>query len=150
MINKCGECTLCCDSLYIPELKKQAGTLCSNCELTKGCKIYNNRPKSCREFKCAYLQMEKVHIDLRPDKCGVIFEMLSDNIFLGTLHSDHEFSDVAKGQINAFRKQGFSVVLSRKDEKLKFYVSEKHNKEEILDEFKKIFKEEWAHSIQPT
>jgi len=145
MINKCGECSHCCDIPIIKELKKKAFNLCNH--YCNGCTIYEKRPDECRNFECAFLQMEKVNIALRPDKCGVMFEMLSDNIFLGTLHPDYEFSDVAKGQINAFMKQGYSVVLSRKDEKLKIYISPKHNGEDILNEFNKIYNEEWQHQI---
>lgn len=143
--NKCGECSLCCDIMEINELKKKAFKLCSH--YCKGCSIYAVRPDECRNFDCAYLQMEKVHMDLRPDKCGVMFEMVSDNIFLGILHPDHEFSDVAKKQINSFMKQGYSVVFSRKNKKLKFYISDKHNDEDILNEFKEIYKEEWQHQV---
>ena len=77
------------------------------------------------------------------DNCGIMFEMLSDNIFLGTLHPDYEFSDVARRQINAFMMQGYSIVLSKKDEKLKFYISSKHTNEDIFNEFKKI----WQHLV---
>jgi len=139
MENKCGECSLCCDIMYIKELKKPAYKLCDH--YCKGCSIYNKRPEECRNFDCAWLQMEKVNIAVRPDKCGVMFELLSPRIFLGILHPDYEFSDVAKGQIAAFMKQGYSVVLSRKNEKLKFYISLIHDKESIFNEFKKLLEE---------
>lgn len=145
MINKCGECSLCCDIPVIKELKKEAYKLCSH--YCGKCSIYDVRPTECRNFDCPYIQMEKVHIDLRPDKCGVMFEMLSDNIFLGTLHPDLEFTDVAKKQINSFMKQGYSVVFSRKDKNLRFYISDKHNDDDILNEFKEIYKEEWQHQV---
>jgi len=145
IINKCGECSHCCDIPIIKELKKGAFKLCSH--YCKGCTIYKKRPKECSAFECAYYQMETVNIALRPDKCGVMFEMISDNIFLGTLHPDYEFTDVAKKQINAFNCQGFSVVLSRKNEKLKFYVSSKHNVNDIYIEFFKIYNEEWQHQV---
>ena len=145
---KCGECTLCCDIPQIIELKKPAWTLCSNYDVKcKNCKIYQMRPEECRNFECSYYQAEKANIAVRPDKCGVMFEKISQRIFLATLHPDYEFSDVAKGQINVFMKQGFSVVLSRKNEQLKFYLSLIHSKESIFNEFKKILEENGSSRI---
>ena len=145
---ECGECSLCCDIPKVKELKKPAWKLCSNYDIQcKNCKIYDKRPEECRNFECSYYQMKKVNIAVRPDKCGVMFEMISPRIFLGTLHPDYEFSDIAKGQIDAFMKQGFSVVFSRKDEKLKFYMSLIHDKESIFNEFKKILEENGSRSI---
>jgi len=140
---ECGECSLCCDIPMIKELKKPAWKLCSNYDIKcKNCKIWSKRPKECRNFECAYYQSPKANLATRPDKCGVMFEMLSQRIFLATLHPDYEFSDVAKGQIDAFMKQGYSVVFSQKDKKLKYYISYIHSKESIFNEFKEIF-EEW-------
>ena len=42
----CGPCTHCCKVLYIEELKKPAGPLCSNCNVGGGCGIYVSRPVS--------------------------------------------------------------------------------------------------------
>jgi len=139
---ECGECTLCCDIPKIKELKKPAWKLCSNYDIVcKNCKIYETRPEECRNFQCSYWQVKKANIAIRPDKCGVMFEKLSQRIFLATLHPDYEFSEIAKKQIDIFMKQGFSVIFSQKNEKLKFYLSYIHNKESIYDEFKKLLKE---------
>jgi len=145
---ECGECSLCCDIPVIEELKKSAFILCSNYDTNcKNCKIYDKRPEECRNFECAYYQSPKANIAIRPDKCGVMFEMLSPRIFFGNLHPNYEFSDVAKGQIDAFIKQGYSVVLSQQNEKLKFYISLIHDKESIFNEFKKLLEENGNSSI---
>ena len=73
-MQKCGECTLCCKLLHIPETNSKPNEYCKYCEINKGCRVYDERPDGCREFQCAWLQMVNVHIDLRPDKCGVLFE----------------------------------------------------------------------------
>ena len=74
---ECGGCTLCCKLLNIDWMNSPAGEYCKECEKGVGCKIFDHVPKKCLEFKCAYNQMEKVSIDLRPDNCDVIFERIS-------------------------------------------------------------------------
>jgi hypothetical protein len=52
---ECGNCTLCCKVLSIAELKKPQGVWCSNCNVGKGCAVYDDRPSECRTFYCGYL-----------------------------------------------------------------------------------------------
>jgi len=68
----CGPCTMCCSALEIPELKKPAGPLCSNCRLGAGCAIYNDRPQVCRDFECEWLTCRELSPRLRPDFVGTI------------------------------------------------------------------------------
>lgn len=110
---KCGGCTLCCKLLSIPWMNSPAGELCIQCDQNKGCLIYNTAPKKCLEYKCAYAQMNKVSINLRPDNCHVIFEKIpNSNIFIGLADPAFSLHDNAKSQIRAFVQQGFSVSLS--------------------------------------
>lgn len=85
---KCGTCTLCCRLLpvqegvhieradagglveqafalaeLLPEFVKAAGEKCKH-QCSKGCRIYENRPLSCRGFECMWLQGADVP---RPD-----------------------------------------------------------------------------------
>lgn len=128
---ECGECTLCCKLLNIPWMDSQAGELCRECDENKGCKIYDKAPKKCLEFHCAYNQMEKASIDLRPDKCNVIFERIND-VFVGTVDPDKNyFQDIVEGQINSLLNEGFSIILfNRKEPKPIIIPSDKHTKEE--------------------
>ena len=133
---ECGECTLCCDLFPVKWLNKPANTKCVHCDL--GCKIHDTKPAECTDFDCAYVQMENIPIDLRPDKCGIIFEKLDDKIFYGTVNHNAKISDFGKGQINAFLKQGYSVILaSLKEKEPKFFINEEHNEKEIRNEFTK-------------
>lgn len=133
---ECGECTLCCELLPIKALSKPPNVLCTFCK--DGCTIHGNHPEECKKFECAYYQMKKVNINLRPDKCKVIFEKLSDSIFFGTLHPEFEISPIVKAQIDSFGKQGFSTIISStKFTKPLLFLSFKHNEEEIREEFKK-------------
>lgn len=69
-MNHCNGCTACCSVLEIKELSKPANTTCSSCT-GKGCGVYDTRPETCKNFKCAYLNSDWPE-NLRPDKCGVI------------------------------------------------------------------------------
>lgn len=69
---KCGGCTVCCDTLVIPELRKPFGQKCPHsCAI--GCQIYAVRPNSCKSFKCAWLMGYGDEED-RPDKSDALAE----------------------------------------------------------------------------
>jgi len=71
-MRECGDCTLCCTLTFVPELDKQEGVTCEHCD--KGCRIYEGRPKSCSEYKCAWLD-EKLPEWMRPDLSHVMVEI---------------------------------------------------------------------------
>lgn len=125
---QCGECTECCELLEVKSLKAtkgllidlitidtKAGEMCPYCEKNKGCKVYDDRPTICRTFFCAYSQQEEISINLRPDKCGIIFEKLDDTLFLGTVRPNVNVSEEGMNQIKVFNQQGFDVVLIKYD-----------------------------------
>lgn len=85
MTNHCGTCTACCKAYAIPELKKPAGPWCEHCEVGKGCRIYDLRPKRCVDYECLWLEsqgradpLERMSLELRPDKSRVIFSGTSN------------------------------------------------------------------------
>jgi hypothetical protein len=52
---RCGECSLCCRLLDVKELKP-TGQWCPHCQPGQGgCTIYQNRPRVCRDYACAWL-----------------------------------------------------------------------------------------------
>ena len=66
---ECEECNLCCK---LPEInytkeKKEAFSWCKSCNIGKGCKVYKNRPKGCKDFYCLYQQGLT---NLKPNKVG--------------------------------------------------------------------------------
>jgi hypothetical protein len=80
MAGDCGSCTACCRVYAIPDLNKPAGPWCQHCAIGKGCKIYEERPTLCADFKCLWLQSreredprEHLADELRPDRCKVVF-----------------------------------------------------------------------------
>jgi len=107
----CGECTLCCTLFIVEELDKPAGTACSNCSIN--CSIYESRPQSCKDLKCAYLQMTNVSVLMRPDNLGVVFEKLAPDLMFGTVNPRHNDFRHMNGQVAAFLKEGINVILSK-------------------------------------
>lgn len=75
-MRECGGCVVCCYVAEIVELKKPANVLCRYAKLGEGCGVYKDRPGSCKKFSCSWLNGELVNEELRPDKCGVMFEKL--------------------------------------------------------------------------
>ncbi|RTM05672.1 MAG: hypothetical protein EKK31_15020 [Hyphomicrobiales bacterium] len=51
---KCGTCTLCCKVMGIEEIAKPQGVWCPECQIGRGCKIYEKRPAECQAFYCGY------------------------------------------------------------------------------------------------
>ena len=71
LMRKCEDCSLCCK---LPEInyfkeKKESFSWCKECNISVGCKIYDERPKGCKDFTCAYVEK---FTDLKPNKVGFI------------------------------------------------------------------------------
>lgn len=133
-MKECGACTACCILLPVTEINKPRNVLCEHCEV--GCSIYKDRPQSCVEFNCAYLQADNAPESLRPDKCGIMFIKKTDRVFTGYLVPNTKVTDVAKGQIDNFQKQGYSVLLFSDKEKVPLLkLGNKHKKDEIILEY---------------
>ena len=56
MNRHCGGCTLCCKLIPVEELHKAAGQRCKHQITGKGCRIYERRPTSCREWTCLWIK----------------------------------------------------------------------------------------------
>lgn len=70
---ECGECTACCTAMAIRELDKPGLEPCAHVTC-QGCSIYPDRPKSCREFLCAWRAGIGTD-DQRPDRLGIVLSM---------------------------------------------------------------------------
>lgn len=140
---KCNGCTACCTAFKIKELNKQPGETCKYVT-ENGCSVHgtDKMPEECSLFECAYYQVEKVNENLRPDKCGIIFEKATKDIFYGTITDEVVLDKYSNAQINKFLEQGFSVILKHLHIK-EPYVFPNNGKttEEILEEVRKV----WLH-----
>ena len=136
----CDGCTVCCKDLNIPETNSVEGEICKHCNWGVGCNIYSERTEACKIFECCWKQMEYAHIDLRPDNCGVCFEKYSDKVIVGS--TENEISDLIKGQIEFFNREGISVLIVNMMKKIRhFYLAEGHNIESVEEDIK------WRHQV---
>ena len=110
--------------------------------------IHDAIPEECSEFECAYLQIKKASVSLRPDKCKVIFEKITDRIFLGTYDTRDKREIVAGKQIASFLEQGFSVVMVSclQDKQPEIIPGKNHNVEDINLKFNKILAARYGSS----
>jgi hypothetical protein len=110
----CGQCTVCCILPKILEMDSPCGEYCKECIPNYGCKIYEDRPEPCKEFQCAWSQMEYTHIDLRPDNCGAMFEKINGTLILGSVTGRlTEMPKLIKNQIKFFINEGISVMMQQ-------------------------------------
>jgi hypothetical protein len=113
---KCGGCTLCCKLIDIPWMDSPPGEWCRECIPGVGCKIYDDGiSNDCRYYKCAYNDLDNPSIELRPDKCKIVFENVDGSILLGTMHPDYNESykeKIIKDQVEILLKNRISVVFT--------------------------------------
>lgn len=76
MAKECDGCTVCCTVLRIPSLNKDADIPCTHCD--RGCRIYPKRPGECVRFQCLWSETPVLDPELRPDRCGIMFELYAD------------------------------------------------------------------------
>ena len=89
----CAGCTLCCKLPAIPEIPKAVQTWCAQCDIGKGCKIYDTRPRTCRKFECVYLTSGQLGEHWKPADCHmVIAHQPAVNRLV--VHVDNAFPDV--------------------------------------------------------
>ncbi|MDO9587553.1 MAG: hypothetical protein Q8R45_08035 [Brevundimonas sp.] len=64
--------------MAIDELEKPMGSWCNHCSPGSGCKIYDQRPPSCRTFQCLWLVDPGIPETLKPNRSKVIFDQDTD------------------------------------------------------------------------
>ena len=110
-MRQCEGCEVCCTVCEVPELSKPSDKRCGHCN--GGCAIYAERPPSCRSFDCYWLTSE-LSDSLRPDKCGVMFEKLTETILLAYASSVWDSPEIVE-TIQSFLNEGKAVVLKAGD-----------------------------------
>jgi len=71
----CGGCTACCKTHSVKEIAKPAGEWCSHC-LSDQCRIYETRPKGCRDFVCQWIKGFGENSE-RPDLVNIVVDMVT-------------------------------------------------------------------------
>ena len=82
---QCGDCSLCCKVLRIPELEKPKDHWCPNFAAGTGCNIYPDRPPSCRSFRCRWLTDETMGPEWKPSVSKLV---LDNKPHLLAVHAD--------------------------------------------------------------
>lgn len=99
MKRQCGECTLCCRLLPVPQLGKLAGQRCPHQRHSCGCAIYATRPNSCRLWVCQWRNDPEHTADLRrPDRSHYVIDIMPDYVTVIN-NKTGERDDVAVVQI---------------------------------------------------
>lgn len=99
-MNHCGDCTMCCKLLCVPEIKKMPSKWCPHCHIGKGCRVYETRPTSCREFECLWLLSQRqagaeMPMALRPDHCKFVIAPITNENYI-TVQVDPGYRDAWK------------------------------------------------------
>lgn len=136
---------MCCLLLPIAEVHSKPNELCIHCKLKKGCKIYDRRPQACKNFNCSWLLDETIPENLRPDKCNVIFEKITDNIELA-LVSFKELDAWKRIEVvehmRELKKKGISTIISSyTKEPKRFMLADGKTEKEVWNEAMKYIKE---------
>ena len=72
VFKSCGDCSLCCKALAVPEIGKLAGSWCRHFSEGVGCSIHAERPSSCKSFQCVWTATDALGEDWRPDRCRLV------------------------------------------------------------------------------
>src|SRR5436190_7565495 len=68
----CGDCSLCCKILDIPELEKPGGVWCRHFAKGRGCGVHADRPQVCRGYQCTWTWTAPLDERWRPDRAGFL------------------------------------------------------------------------------
>lgn len=124
MSRACGECTACCTSLAVHELRKRAFKKCEHVCAT-GCGIYAERPGGCRTFRCLWLGTEGedtsalVRDEERPDKSGLVITFVGDQMDFDSFFRRYKYPPLQvfeawPGALDSYRGQKLLNRLRRR------------------------------------
>lgn len=117
MPRSCGYCSLCCklkDVRPTPDdpFEKRGGEWCKHCKIGSGCAIYEQRFQVCRDFKCLWLESDKIGEHWYPLKSKMILiykegnsginELVINCDIMGVWRRDPYFSDIKKWMKNKY------------------------------------------------
>jgi len=117
----CGDCSECCrllPSVFEPLTEEEdetyftpMGDWCKYCD-QPGCSIYATlKQKSCMEFKCAWQLNSSIPDELKPNRSGVVLEVLDNNVNTTRFWIDEKnFSntDVAVTELEKYTTRKFT------------------------------------------
>jgi hypothetical protein len=143
MAGPCGSCTACCRVYAIPAFDKPAGKWCEYCDIGKGCKAYETRPKhECADFECLWLEMNRLGHepadDLRPDRCKVVFTPTPNKGLISAVtmpgHPDAFRKGAARRLIEGLVRTGKRVVAGPPASTTKIMIDQRGEREIEMSE----------------
>jgi hypothetical protein len=116
-LRPCGSCAACCHCMKIPELQKPPAQDCRHLIPLRvvereedlvpgrdcGCRVYAERPESCRVFVCLWKAGFIKSEGHRPDRLGITFSVQTDTAFAPMVIVAHENYPDASRQPEARR-----------------------------------------------
>ena len=114
----CDNCTMCCKIMGITELDKPRNQECPNCDIGKGCKIYADRPQSCRDFHCLYLTDGRLAEHWKPSLSRMLLTNYQKSRLCVHVDTDRPdawrkepyYSDLKRWSLAASRNKGVIAV----------------------------------------
>lgn len=101
----CEGCTLCCKIFAIPELPKPRHEWCRHCDVGRGCRIYDARPQTCRDFYCGYLLMPNLPEHWKPSRSRMVLTWES--------HANRMVINVDGGRPDAWKKEPYYTQIKK-------------------------------------
>jgi len=121
-MRSCGTCNACCTVMGIPEIDKEPHSRCPSLtnrpRSTKGCTIYDDRPKSCSVFRCAWLEGLGSKTE-RPDLIGAVFIRAADRALIHVHQvTPGKWTDRADSLVNELTKSVAVVLMEGESRRL--------------------------------
>lgn len=119
----CGACTLCCKVYDVPEAETIAGAWCRHCAPGSGCRIWENRPKQCRDFHCLWLTQDWLGPEWKPDRAKIVFttdptgQFLKFQVDPGSPNAwkrEPYYSDIKRWAIEGLKHRRCTIVYHNK------------------------------------
>src|SRR5687768_10405525 len=105
MARSCGDCSMCCKVLHVPELAKPANQWCKHIALGGGCGIYDTRFDICRGYQCLWILNEDLGPEWQPNRSKFIVHRTAGRAGL--------WVNVDLTQPLAWKKQPFYAQIKR-------------------------------------
>ena len=114
---------------------------CTHCKIGKGCQVYADRPVSCVEFECVWLQRNDMPDELRPDKSRVVLMATLNGDAIVAMVDPTYPGAADKGMMEALLKGmgkcGVPVIISEGERRRLLYSSSK-TEPRLLAEIRKF------------
>jgi hypothetical protein len=114
-MKECGKCNLCCRIMGVRELDKPRNIWCQHVVKGKGCSIHPDRPATCREFECIWLQNQDLPDEFRPDRIHAFLTSTAEEGGV-VVHADPGYpaahlDEPLAGLLKRLRGRGIKVIV---------------------------------------